>query len=412
MYSFVMPKVAEDKAESLIVFWHKSEGDFVKEGEVLVEVQTEKAVSEIESPISGRLTRIEAKRGDVVAEGHLLAVIEAAAEHLESQKEIAASSAVLEKETKGGCQPVAAGSSSFVQASPFIRRLARELKVDLGAVQGSGPKGRITEQDVRAVAQNRQNPPAALETKPEVRNSTEATDRTQLAQATGERIKIEGTRRIIGQRMVHSASTAPHVTLVAEVDMGASMELRNRLLPVIEKKCGYRLSYTEIIIKAVSQALTLHPKVNASLDGDFIILHPEVNVGLAVAAPNGLVVPVVQHADKKGLAELTTECKNLTGLARENKLTPDHMSGGTFTISNLGMYAIDAFTPIINQPQSAILGVGRIHDKPVGVEGKIELRPMMTLSLSFDHRVIDGAPAAEFLQAVKDVLENPYQMIV
>nr|WP_245590439.1 2-oxo acid dehydrogenase subunit E2 [Aneurinibacillus terranovensis] len=456
MYSFVMPRITEEKVESLIVFWHKSEGDLVKKGDVLVEVQTEKAVSEVEAPVSGRLATINAKRGDVVAEGHVLAVIEEMEEHLGSQKEVAASSSVQEQVTTVKGKPEEKRTNSFVQASPFVRRLAQELKVDLASIQGSGPKGRVTEEDVRAAAGNdvvsgqetikEQVKPDALALhtganatplakkiadvegipldtiagtgiqgkvrKADVLSSLEGSDSTQLAQGTDDRIKVEGARRVIAHRMVESAFTAPHVTLVTEVDMSVSIEMRKTLLPVIEKKDGQRLSYTEIIMKAVSHGLMLHPKVNASLQGDYIVLHRDINIGLAVAVPNGLVVPVVKHTNRKGLSDLVEDCKRLVGLARENKLMPDDMSGGTFTISNLGMYAIDAFTPIINQPESAILGVGRIHEKPTGVEGRIELRPMMTLSLSFDHRVIDGAPAAEFLQTVKDVLENPYQLIV
>lgn len=194
--------------------------------------------------------------------------------------------------------------------------------------------------------------------------------------------------------------------------MSASVAMRQELLPVVEQKVRQRLSYTEILMKAVAAALASHPSVNASLQGDTILFHEYVNIGLAVSIPDGLVVPVVKNADQKGLAQLTAECKDLAMRARENKLLPDDMSGGTFTISNLGMYAIDAFTPIINQPESAILGVGRIQEKPVGTDGNIVLRPMMTLSLSFDHRVIDGAPAAHFLQDVKELLEKPYQLIV
>jgi pyruvate dehydrogenase E2 component (dihydrolipoamide acetyltransferase) len=218
-------------------------------------------------------------------------------------------------------------------------------------------------------------------------------------------------RKVIAQRMAASAYTAPHVTLTTEADMSQAIEVRTTLLPAIEKMTGQRLSYTAIILKAVASALARHPKVNVSLKDDVIEYHESIHIGLAVAVTDGLVVPVIKEVDRKGLAELTVDSKRLAGLAREGRLLPDDMRGGTFTISNLGMYAIDAFTPIINQPESAILGVGRIHEKPVGVDGQIVLRPMMSLSLSFDHRVVDGAPAAAFLQEVKEMLESPYQML-
>jgi pyruvate dehydrogenase E2 component (dihydrolipoamide acetyltransferase) len=189
-------------------------------------------------------------------------------------------------------------------------------------------------------------------------------------------------------------------------------ELRSQLLPIIEKQTGFRLSYTEVIIKAAGLVLSRYPSINASFINDEIIYNDDVHIGLAVAVKDGLMVPVIKDVNQKGLADLTTEAKDIGKRAREQKLLPDQLKGSTFTISNLGMYAIDAFTPIINQPETAILGVGRMQDKPVVQNGSIEIRPMMTVSMSFDHRVIDGAPAAEFLTELKRVLENPFELLV
>lgn len=229
---------------------------------------------------------------------------------------------------------------------------------------------------------------------------------------TSTRRKMSGMRKVIADRMVQSKQTAPHVTMASEVDMSRVKELRISLLPIVEKQTGFRLSYTEILMKATAVALARHPQINVSLEGDEIVQHNYVHLGLAVAIPDGLLVPVIKDVLAKGLAELTQNAKEIGQRARDNKLLPEQMRGSTFTISNVGMYAVDMFTPVINQPESAILGVGRMNDKPVVVSGSVEIRPMMTLSLSFDHRVIDGAPAAAFLTELKDILENPYELLV
>lgn len=225
-------------------------------------------------------------------------------------------------------------------------------------------------------------------------------------------MKLKGLRKAIAEKMLESVRTIPHVTLTSEVDMTKAIEVRKALLPVIEGQTGYRLSYTEIIMKTVAHVLGNHPKVNASLIDNEIIYNKDINIGLAVAVENGLVVPSLKQVNTRGLAELTEMSKILGKKARESKLTPDEMQGSTFTISNLGMYAIDGFTPIINPPETAILGVGRIIEKPVVVEGQVEVRPMMVLSLSFDHRVIDGGASSRFLTDLKASLEKPFSLLV
>lgn len=225
------------------------------------------------------------------------------------------------------------------------------------------------------------------------------------------RRKLSGMRKIIADRMAQSAYTAPHVTLTTEVDMLKVKELRSVLIPVVEKQTGLKISFTDILIKAAGTAISRHPQINVSIEGDEIVQHNEINIGLAVAVQDGLMVPVIKNVPAIGLAAVTKAAKDIGKRARENKLLPDQLKGSTFTISNLGMYAIDVFTPIINQPESAILGVGRIQDKPVAINNTIEIRPMMTLSLSFDHRAMDGAPAAAFLTELKQILENPFELL-
>lgn len=225
-------------------------------------------------------------------------------------------------------------------------------------------------------------------------------------------IKLQGMRKIIAQRMSQSAYTAPHVTITTTVDMTAAKAMRTELLPIVEKQTGLRLSYTEILLKAISACLVKHPNLNARWENEEVVLQDHTNIGLAVSVKDGLLVPVIFEAERMGLAELVRKSKEVAGKARDNKLKPEDLSGGTFTVSNLGMYAVDSFTPIINQPEVAILGVGQIQDKPAVIGGQVLVRPMMTLSLSFDHRVVDGAPAAAFLTELKTVLEQPYQLLV
>ena len=269
------------------------------------------------------------------------------------------------------------------RATPAARKLVREHDINLHDVVGSGPRGRIHREDVQNyIAQQRQQITETVRSKPQDHVGDSLTE--QL------RTPIAGMRKVIGERMVRSVREAPHVTLHAEIDMTEAVAMRKQLLPVIEEKTGLRISYTEIIIKAVATVLKDHPMLRASIEGDEIIAHAEINIGLAVSHPEGLLVPVIEKADQLGMADLTRVSKQLANDAREGRLRPDQLRGGNFTISNLGMYAVDAFTPIINLPETAILGVGRIIDKPVGYKGEIKLRSMMSISLSFDHRVIDG----------------------
>ncbi|UOF90397.1 2-oxo acid dehydrogenase subunit E2 [Fodinisporobacter ferrooxydans] len=437
-----MPKLSMTMKTGTILKWFKQVGDDVQVNDVLLEVETDKISIEVEAYGSGKLLKIYYDEDAVVPVNQVIGYIGAEDEAIPDTPPILGESVDTEEQVQAKEPPkeeMKVEEPEKVRATPAARRAAKETGVSLLDVTGTGPNGRIHEADVktfaatiqesdvkatplaRKVAQAESIPLASVTgtgvqgkiRKDDVLNNIPSTPVVQTSIVTQDKqIKVEGVRKIIAQRMAQSAFTAPHVTLVSEVDMSRSIEMRTSLLPVIEKQTGFRLSYTEIIMKAVSHALVLHPSVNASLEGDYIVQHSNVNIGLAVSIPNGLIVPVVKDTQRKGLSELTSDCKNLANLSRTGKLLPDHMTGGTFTISNLGMYAIDAFTPIINQPESAILGVGRIQEKPVGVNGTIVLRPMMTLSLSFDHRVIDGAPAAEFLQTVKDILENPYRMIV
>ena len=283
-----------------------------------------------------------------------------------------------------------------LKASPLARRLAKEHGVDLSLIAGSGPDGRIVRDDVLQAASTAPKIPAV---------------EAPALQQAGEVIAMDGIRGIIAERMTLSLQTNASVTLHTEVDATAFAELRGMLNDKLQAR-EVKITYTDLLVKVVASALLEHPRLNATLTDEGIHLLPDINIGVAVALEDGLVVPVVRNADKERLSEISEQVKNFAERARSNQLTPGELQGGTFTITNLGNFGVDAFTPIINPPESAILGVGRILKKPVVHEDEIVVRSMLTLSLTFDHRVVDGAPAAQFLQTVSDCIQDPYLLLV
>lgn len=440
-----MPKLSSTMQVGTLLQWFKDEGDQVAVGDPLFEIMTDKINIEVEAYEEGVLLKQYYQEDDEVPINHVVGYIGQAGESVPDDPPGEAGSGTAQKEKEPNlaesiqvepAMPVDLTENSEagekLRATPAARRISREQGIALEKIEGTGPKGRIQQKDVEAFTPS--SAPAATPLAKKVAASEEIDLQTVTgtgsrgkilredvetakhsafeAVGTGKRIKMEGIRKVVADRMHKSKTTAPHVTLTSDIDMSAIVAMRAQLLPSIEEKTGYRISYTEIILKAAAVALERHANINVSLEGNEIVFHEAINIGLAVAVENGLLVPVIKNAGQKGLSAITADCKTLGKAARENKLKPDQMAGGTFTISNLGMYAIDAFTPVINQPESAILGIGRILEKPVGINGKIELRPMMAASLSFDHRVIDGAPAAAFLTELKKILEQPYELLV
>ncbi len=443
-----MPKLSSTMAVGTLLQWLKEEGETVEIGEPLFEIMTDKINIEVEAYDEGVLLK---KYFDVDAEvpvNQIIGYIGEVGEKVpDSSPGIAGEESTAEEQIEEVIserqeEPVLVTNiqkGEKPRATPAARQMARSNKLELVFIKGSGPNGRVHKKDVlshlEATASASKATPLARKialaeqvdlssvtgsgsngkiVKADVvtANSSKPTPPAANSVPAAQRRKMTGMRKVIADRMAQSAYTAPHVTLTTEVEMSKVKELRLALLPVIEKQTGFRLSFTDILVKAVGAALARHPQVNVSIDGDEIIQHSQVHIGLAVAVQDGLMVPVIKDVLSKGLAELTSDAKEIGKRARENKLLPDQMKGSTFTISNLGMYAVDAFTPIINQPESAILGVGRIQDKPVAINGALEIRPMMTLSLSFDHRAMDGAPAAAFLTELKQILESPYELLV
>lgn len=437
-----MPKLSSTMETGTLLQWFKEEGDSVEIGEPLFEIMTDKINIEVESYEEGVLLKKYFGEDDQVPVNHVIGYIGTEGEDVSKEAPGVSGAETEEAAPAENPEPqlVAAGSAETVitdekpRATPAARHLARTEGIELRDVQGSGPNGRVHKKDITAHAEGssvdaKATPLARKVAAGEgvdlstvqgsgangkvVKQDVISAKRTTAPAAdTSTRKKMSGMRKVIAERMVQSKQTAPHVTMTSEIDMTKVKELRASLLPVVEKQTGFRLSYTEILMKATAAALARNPEINVSLEGDEIVQHGHVHLGLAVAVADGLMVPVIKDVLAKGLAELTQDAKEISQRARENKLLPDQMKGSTFTISNVGMYAVDMFTPVINQPESAILGVGRMQDKPVAVNGALEIRPMITLSLSFDHRVIDGAPAAAFLTELKDILENPYELLV
>jgi pyruvate dehydrogenase E2 component (dihydrolipoamide acetyltransferase) len=366
----VMPRLSLTMKTGTVIQWFRKENETVQKGEPLVEVLSEKITYDVEAPASGILRKVLAEEGLDVPVDQAIGLIGTADELI--PQEVAELEPVPESAATAPTLPKSEEISERVLASPAAKRLAKELDVDLTEVKGKGPEGRVVEDDVRLFADQ-------FGVKPRVR----------------EIIPMVGVRKTTAERLSLSARTAPHSTVVMEVDMSNAARIRNET----------RLSYTEMLVKAVASALREHRIMNASLDGEQIKVFEDVNVGVAVAAEKGLIVPVIRNADEKSLTEISSVLQTLVEKAHGGELTKDDVSGGTFTITNLGMFGVDVFIPIINPPETAILGVGRVVEKPVAVDGQLKVRPMMQLSLAYDHRIVDGAPAAQFLQTVKKIME-------
>jgi pyruvate dehydrogenase E2 component (dihydrolipoamide acetyltransferase) len=403
--AITVPKLGLTMETATITTWMKQEGDKIAKGEVLCIIETDKVNFEMEAPRSGILAKVIAEEGSVRPVGDVIAVIAEIGEAFDlddlirQSKEVAAP-APTTKPTEVPSQapiktssPRGRGEKREIRASPLARRIAEEKGLSLEGITGTGPGGSITKEDVLK----------AFELKGEV--SPQA---SQLL--VSKKVSLKGVKKVVAERMAVSWQTAPRVTQVMEVDMTEVVHYREENRVNWESK-GVRVSINDILIKVVSQALMEYPEINSSLKGDEIEIYGNVNMGIAVATERGLIVPVLKNAHQKSLLEIAQESGALVQKTLEGKLGPDDLSFGTFTITNLGTFGINLFTPIINQPESAILGVGKLDRKVKVIDGdKIAIRSLMNLCLVFDHRVIDGAPAARFLGRVKEVLENPSQL--
>jgi pyruvate dehydrogenase E2 component (dihydrolipoamide acetyltransferase) len=390
--------------EGSVSKWHKKEGERVEKGEIIAEVSTDKINYELEAPESGILRKILIEPDAKVPVTAPIAIIAEVDEDISSlmPKGTAEAAPATRVEAKVPPAPVAAQApaTQVIKASPAAKKLAKDHGIDLSLVTGTGPGGRIVEKDVEDYIE-RQKIEAA---KPA------AGPKETLPAAPAKRIPLVGMRKVIAQRMSESWHTSPMVTLNSEADASGLKSLREELKDEFKKR-GASLSYNHILLKICAQALVEFPMLNTRLEGDEVILQDEVNIGLAIALEDGLIVPAVKNVDKKGLFRVAVETEELIERARGQRLTPDDISGGTFTITNLGMFDVRDFTPIINPPQCAILGVGAMTDRPVVIDGEVVIRPIMVLSLTFDHRIVDGAQGAQFLKRIKELVQNPLLLL-
>ena len=415
MISIKVPPLGESIVEAVVGRWLKNEGDAVASGETIVELETDKITVEVPALKAGVLVKQLKSEGDVVGVDDELGQLEEGAGAAES-----ASGAGAPPETQSATETAdsrnqtdapateSAPAGGDVKASPAARRLAAEEGVDLSTVQGTGRGGVVSKPDVVEQGRQAAQPPAAAKAAaPPAKPAAPA--------RSGEREtreKMTTRRKRIAENLVQSQRATATLTTFNEIDMTAVSELRSRIRDRVEKEHGVRLSFMPFFIRASAMALESYPMVNAQVDDDHIIYRNYVNMGIAVASEQGLVVPNIKDADTKGMLQVSREMGDLAKRARDNKLTMDDLTGGTFTITNGGVFGSMLSTPIINFPQVAILGLHKIQDRPMAVNGKVEIRPMMYVALSYDHRIIDGQQAVLFLVRVKELMEDPASMLI
>ncbi|MFC4767422.1 dihydrolipoamide acetyltransferase family protein [Effusibacillus consociatus] len=454
-FEFKLPDIGEGIHEGEIVKWHIKPGDTVEEDQAILEVQNDKAVVEIPSPVKGKVLEIKVPEGTVTTVGTTLVTFEvegtvppqavhghaeapaaepAAAAPAPAQPDPAAPAAAAAQQPAAVAPTAAPGTALApvnrdVLAMPSVRKFAREQGVDINTVQGTGPNGRITKDDVLRAktgeAVQQAAPVEAAEANAEAVQAAEAPAAQAAADqpagqpkgpVTGvveERVPLRGIRKVIANAMAKSVYTAPHVTIMDEVNVAKLVELRSDLKPAAEKK-GTKLTYLPFVVKAVVSGLRQFPSLNASIDDEKseIVYKYSYHIGIATDTDNGLIVPVVFDADRKSMWTIANEIRDLAGRGREGKLAPNELKGSTFSITNIGSAGGMFFTPVINYPEVAILGTGRITEKPVVANGEIQVAPVMALSLSFDHRLIDGATAQNFMNHIKQLLEDPQMMLM
>ncbi len=384
----IMPALSPAQETGILIEWFKEEGDLIEKGEPLMEIETDKANVEVEATTTGILANITVNLGDEIPVGKVIALILADGESVpESKKEYSSSETKVSEEDTAQLQttisspldPSANLPTNKIVASPKVRQYAKKEGIDLSFIKGSGPNGVILMEDVL------------------VNQSSTETEENDIPTSKG--------WRLMADRLTESWSSAPHFNLVRHLDVSNLVTYKKQ----VQEKNSNRLTYTDLLIKLVSIALKEHPRINASWIDNKIVKNSEINVGLAVDFDGGLIVPVIHKTDELSLGEITNRRKDLITRTQAGKLRSGDLDRGTFTISNLGMFDVDSFNAIINPPQAAILAVGRIVDKVVPVDGLPAVRPILTLNLSFDHRVVDGVRGAEFLKTLSNLIENPLQ---
>ena len=412
-----MPRLSDTMEEGVIVAWLKNVGDKVTPGDILAEVETDKATMDLENYHEGYLLHIGVEEGAVPVDGVLAVIGEkdedfkaalAAAESVSGNGSQSAADASSKPETESAASPSAAteaaqpetatqegSDDSRVKASPLARAMASEAGLSLSAIKGTGEGGRIVKRDVDAAIQSG----GAIAPAP--------AQQSQIAPTEPQDVAVSQMRKTIARRLAESKFTAPHFYLTIDINMSQAWSDRKS----INEDAEVRVSFNDMVVKACAMALKQHPAINSSWLGDKIRYHADVHIGVAVAVDDGLLVPVIRHADTKGLRQLHEEIVEYAGRAQKKRLQPEEMQGNTFTVSNLGMFGIEEFTAILNPPEACILAIGAIIEKPIVKDGQITTAHMMKVTMSCDHRVVDGATGAKFLQTVKGLLENPVRML-
>lgn len=414
-----MPKLSDTMEEGVIAKWNVNEGDAVSAGDIIAEVETDKATMDVEVFDAGTILKIVPGEGDAVPLGGLIAIIGEVGEDISSLLEDDSNSATTDsapatkednatttEEAVDAPAVVAAPSSGDgrIKASPLAKKIAADKGVDLHSISGSGPEGRIVKKDVETA----QNATSSTLTRPGASVPVASSAAKSFASLASQEVKVSQMRKVIAKRLSESKFTNPHFYETIDIDMKAAIEARTQL----KDKLDIKVSFNDIVVKASAVALSRHQAINSSWMGDTIIEHGDVHIAVAVAIDEGLMTPVLRHVDQKGLIQISSETRELAGLARDRKLAPEQMEGSTFTISNLGMFGIEEFTAIINPPNACILAVGAIRDVPVVENGAVVPGKRMKVTLSSDHRIVDGAKAAEFLNTLRSLIENPLSMLL
>ncbi|WP_019609479.1 dihydrolipoamide acetyltransferase family protein [Nocardiopsis sp. CNS-639] len=436
MSEIQMPRLSDTMEEGVISTWVKNVGDKVASGDVLVEIETDKAVMEYEAYEDGYLVKQSVSEGETVPIGAVIGVIadspdavpedsgdggsepEAAPaeeEQGEKAEEIQEAAEGTEAESAGESVGSSGDEAARPRTSPLARRLAKEYGLDINKIQGSGPKGRIVRADIEAAREGGAAEQAAPAAQPK-EEAKPAAEKAATAPAfddgrASEELKVSNVRKVIARRLTESKQTVPHFYLRRTIDAEALKAFRAQINEQLSST-GVKVSFNDLIVKASATALKLHPAVNTSWVDDKLLQHHRVNVGVAVAVDAGLVVPVLHDTDKATLSEISTRTRELAGKARDGKLKPQEMSGGTFSVSNLGMFGVDSFSAVINPPEAAILAVGAMRQEPVVVDGEVVVRNRISLELSVDHRAVDGAVGAAFLKDLAEILEEPMRIIL
>ena len=410
-----VPELGESVVEATIIRWFKSEGDPVKIGEALVELETEKANFEVAAEKQGVLSKILKQDGEDVEVGDVLGSIEEgkAGEAAPAKEEAKAPEPAPEPE------PVkeAPKQETEEKVTPVARRVAEENNVDLSKVQGTGPSGRVTKEDVEAyiakAAQPAKEEPVKAPSTAVIQAPKEAPAILHISRdAREERVKMSRRRRTIARRMLEATQTTAMLATFNEIDMGAVMDLRKRRKDAFKEKYGVNLGLNSFFVKASIGALKAFPQVNAEIEGDDMVLKNYYDIGVAIGATEGLVVPVLRNADSMSFADIEKKIKDYAQRAEDNALSLEEIMGGTFTITNGGVFGSLMSTPILNPPQVGILGLHKIEERPMAVSGEVKIRPMMYVALSYDHRIVDGREAVQFLVKIKELIEDPESLLL